>query len=64
MATFYSPIAGDMVQINYLMVVIGVVATLCNYQWDYHATLCLLQLHVLWHLSKATGVKTSCRCPL
>jgi hypothetical protein len=31
MATFYSPIAGDMVQINYLMVVIGVVATLCNY---------------------------------
>jgi hypothetical protein len=31
MATFYSPIVGDMVQINYLMVVIGAVATLCNY---------------------------------
>jgi hypothetical protein len=31
MATFYSPIVGDMVQMSYLMVVIGVVATLCNY---------------------------------
>jgi len=28
MATFYSPIVGDMLQINYLMVVIGVVAYL------------------------------------